>query len=151
MEEIGSVSKDGTNEYHKYSYAKEVDYVKALKPLLVKYGLTMTLFDQTLLAITEVTTGDDKKTGKYLTTLKSLYKLVNKDDPTDYTQVCVIGQGIDNGDKGGYKAITGGKKYAIANTFLIATEDDPEMDNLTLGGNLKGLVSQANKAVAGDF
>jgi len=37
-----------------------------------------------------------------------------------------VGQGADKGDKGVYKAITGAKKYFIANLFLIPTDDDPE-------------------------
>ncbi len=35
------------------------------------------------------------------------------------------------GDKGIYKAMTGGLKYALLSLFLIPTTDDPERDALT--------------------
>jgi G3E family GTPase len=38
----------------------------------------------------------------------------------------VAGEGRDPGDKGPYKAMTGALKYALLQTFLIATGDDPE-------------------------
>jgi ERF superfamily len=36
------------------------------------------------------------------------------------------GQGLDAGDKAPYKAMTGALKYALLQTFLLATGDDPE-------------------------
>jgi hypothetical protein len=38
-----------------------------------------------------------------------------------------MGWGVDPGDKGGYKAITGAEKYFLMKTFLIPTGDDPEV------------------------
>ena len=38
----------------------------------------------------------------------------------------VAGQGLDAGDKAPYKAITGALKYALLQSFLLATGDDPE-------------------------
>lgn len=37
-------------------------------------------------------------------------------------------QGADSGDKGIFKAITGGIKYILSSIFLIPTGDDPEKD-----------------------
>jgi hypothetical protein len=39
------------------------------------------------------------------------------------------GEGQDRADKALYKAITGGKKYLIANIFNVPTTDDPETDS----------------------
>ena len=39
------------------------------------------------------------------------------------------GEAIDKGDKAGYKAFTGALKYYLANTFMVATGDDPEKDS----------------------
>jgi hypothetical protein len=36
------------------------------------------------------------------------------------------GQGLEAGDKAPYKAMTGALKYALLQTFLLATGDDPE-------------------------
>ncbi len=38
----------------------------------------------------------------------------------------VAGQGLDPGDKAPYKAMTGALKYALLQSFLLATGDDPE-------------------------
>jgi len=38
----------------------------------------------------------------------------------------VAGQGLDAGDKAPYKAMTGALKYALLQSFLLATGDDPE-------------------------
>ena len=42
----------------------------------------------------------------------------------------VAGQGIDAGDKAPYKAMTGALKYALLQSFLLATGDDPEDERL---------------------
>src|SRR5262249_31856915 len=36
------------------------------------------------------------------------------------------GEGLDGGDKAPYKAMTGALKYALLQSFLLATGDDPE-------------------------
>lgn len=41
----------------------------------------------------------------------------------------ITGEGIDKGDKAGYKAYTGALKYYLANTFMVATGDDPEKES----------------------
>ena len=41
------------------------------------------------------------------------------------------GEGVDSGDKAPYKAITGGRKYALASLLGLATSDDPERDQVT--------------------
>ena len=40
--------------------------------------------------------------------------------------VRVAGEGADAGDKAPYKAMTGALKYALLQSFLLATGDDPE-------------------------
>jgi len=40
--------------------------------------------------------------------------------------VKVAGEGLDAGDKAPYKAMTGALKYALLQSFLLATGDDPE-------------------------
>ena len=36
---------------------------------------------------------------------------------------------MDKGDKAGYKAFTGALKYYLADTFMVATGDDPEKES----------------------
>lgn len=40
--------------------------------------------------------------------------------------VTAIGEGIDSGDKASYKAATGALKYALRQSFIIETGDDPD-------------------------
>jgi hypothetical protein len=44
--------------------------------------------------------------------------------------VKVPGEGLDVGDKASYKAMTGALKYALLQSFLLATGDDPEEERL---------------------
>ena len=46
-----------------------------------------------------------------------------------YETTTITGEGIDKGDKAGYKAYTGALKYFLANTFMVATGDDPEKES----------------------
>jgi len=43
----------------------------------------------------------------------------------------VAGQGLDAGDKAPYKAMTGALKYALLQSFLLATGDDPEEERIS--------------------
>ncbi len=122
--EITHVAKNGEVNMgrNSYEYAKEVDFVTTLKPLLEKHGVIV--IPEIAAPPTILEAGKDGKSK--LTTILMKFKLVNVDDANDYHQALVGGQGVDAGDKGIYKAITGAKKYFIANTFMIPTGDDPE-------------------------
>lgn len=135
MEDVGTVAKNGKNSFQNYEYATEADFVHAIRPLLVKHGLVIIPQNAILNGV-----GDLAKDNK-LTSISIQYNVVAIDDPTDYTAVTMMGQGSDKGDKGIYKAITGTKKYMIANLFMIATGDDPEKD-----GPKKKLTSSPTKS-----
>ena len=73
--------------------------------------------------------------------VKILFELY--DVETGYCEkTTVYGEGIDKGDKALYKAFTGALKSYLANTFLIATGNEPENDGTdTLNTNeLKSFV-----------
>lgn len=125
MEEVGTIEKNGKNTFQNYEYATEADFVHAVRPLLIKHGLVIVPQGANTGAFIEL------EKGQKLTTIAIEYKVVAIDDPSDYTTVTMLGQGSDKGDKGVYKAITGTKKYMLANTFMIATGDDPEKDEKT--------------------
>lgn len=144
QKEISYVAKNGKNDFQNYEYATERDFVTTLKPLLEKHGVIVIPEIAAPPSIME--SGKDGKSK--LTTILMKFKLVNVDDPTDYYQALVGGQGQDAGDKGIYKAITGAKKYFIANTFMIPTGDDPEATVPLKKGRKK---SNGTVAVAEDF
>ena len=47
----------------------------------------------------------------------------------------VPGEGLDAGDKAPYKAMTGALKYALLQSFLLPTGDDPEEERATPSGS----------------
>src|SRR5215469_13711312 len=53
------------------------------------------------------------------------YKFIDAKSGEELT-VRVAGEGADPGDKAPYKAMTGALKYALLQSFLLATGDDPE-------------------------
>ena len=53
------------------------------------------------------------------------YSFVDVDTAEEIT-VKTAGEGLDSGDKAPYKAMTGALKYALLQSFLLATGDDPE-------------------------
>lgn len=124
MNEIETIAKRGRNDFHKYDYATEADYVHALRPLLKKHGLVV---------IPKVGTPSlqrDEK-GNFLATAEVTFTIINIDNPSDVAVATVVGQGSDKGDKAVYKLMTGAKKYFAALTFFVATGDDPENDGET--------------------
>lgn len=116
--EIGTVGKDGRNDFHKYDYATEASFVHALRPLLYKHGLVIV---PSAASIPQVQDG--------ITHLTMKFTIVNIDKPDEKVDMIIPGQGQDKGDKGIYKALTGAKKYFIALAFMVATGDDPEKED----------------------
>lgn len=121
MSEVGVVAKDGNNTFHKYKYASEANYIRAVQPLLSKYRVTV---------LPKVVHQQNHPENPEMVQIVMQYTLINIDDPIDRETVEVPAAGADKGDKGIYKAITGAKKYMFANTFMIETGDDPEADHL---------------------
>jgi hypothetical protein len=123
MNGIETIKKRGRNDFHKYDYATEADFVHALRPLLKEAGLVI------IPKVGEVKTTEPDEKGNVIATAHVDFMIVNIDHPSDVVVVSVVGQGQDKGDKAVYKLMTGAKKYFAALTFMVATGDDPENDN----------------------
>lgn len=119
--------KGGYNAHHKYKFVQAMDVVRQVRT---------ELFDRGLLVFPGATGGhhlpfgEDSK-GKHLTTVTLSYTFF--DTETGESIILPwIGVGADTGgDKGIYKAYTGGLKYALLALTLAPMSDDPERDNLT--------------------
>ena len=116
-----------------YNAASERDILDAVKPLEIKYGVysypaNREIVDDEILQ-TE-TTYQDKTTTKstFFTRIKTTYRFVNVDDPTDYIETVTFSEGIDPQDKGSGKAMTYADKYALMKAYKISTGDDPDKD-----------------------
>ena len=120
LKEKGVLKKGGINTYSKYTYFTEAQYKELFTELLSEVGLELKFTE-----LEYVTFQTDKANGRMP---KLQFTLM--DIETGYGEDTVItGEGLDTGDKAGYKAYTGAVKYYLANTFLVATGDDPEKDS----------------------
>ena len=122
LKEKGILKKGGKNDFDRYTYFSEAQYKELFTELFSDHGLE--------LKFTEIEyqtfEGTEKQANGRMPKLE--FSLI--DIETGFSEETTItGEGIDKGDKAGYKAYTGALKYYLANTFMVATGDDPEKDS----------------------
>jgi hypothetical protein len=123
--EIGAVPKTGENKYDRYTYAKLEDFVRASNGPLCKNGLALT-FD--VLGVENLEARKTKQGAEENGVRVHLQgKLLHVSG--QMLTAMGVGDGYDRGDKAAYKALTGARKYLIANMLNLATTDDPEEDS----------------------
>lgn len=122
LKEKGILKKGGKNDFDKYSYFSEAQYKELFTELFSEHLLELK-FDELDYQTFE---GTEKQANGRMPKLE--FELF--DCETGFSETTTItGEGIDKGDKAGYKAYTGALKYYLANTFMVATGDDPEKDS----------------------
>lgn len=128
MESVGYVQKHGNNAQQNYRYASDADLLRVLRPAMVENGLTLTPSGIDDAQITERRAANKQghETINYITTAKVHFDLRHTSGEVQH--VCVLAQGSDAMDKGAYKLMTGAIKYALRQSFLIETGDDPEKE-----------------------
>jgi hypothetical protein len=118
MAEVGYVQKDGTNSFHKYSYATAEAVLKKANQALASRGVAVSSSVELLHyepghAVSRMSlTFVDSESGESITAQG-------------------IGEGSDKGDKSTMKAGTAALKYCLASAFLISWGEDPERDTST--------------------
>lgn len=116
-----------TGKGKSYKAVSERDILDNVKPLEEKHGVYSypvvreTVESERL----ETETQYGTKTTFY-TRIKTVYRFVNVDDPTDFIETVTFSVGLDSGDKGDGKAMTYGDKYALMKAYKISTGDDPD-------------------------
>ena len=122
LSERGIQKREGNNTYDKYKYFSEAQYKELFTELFPKHGLELN-FDE--VDYTSFAVEGKQPNGRMPKLEFYLY-----DIETGFFEVTnITGEGIDKGDKAGYKAYTGALKYFLANKFMVATGDDPETDS----------------------
>lgn len=122
LKEKGVLKKGGTNTFDKYSYFSEAQYKELFTELFSDAGLELSFNEVEY----NTFTGSEKQANGRMPRLNFILTDV---DTGFYEETTITGEGIDKGDKAGYKAYTGALKYYLANTFMVATGDDPERDS----------------------
>ena len=122
LKEKGVLKKGGVNDYDKYRYFSEAQYKELFTELFSNAGLELSFNEVEY----NTFTGSEKQANGRMPKLN----FILTDIETGFYEVTTItGEGIDKGDKAGYKAYTGALKYYLANTFMVATGDDPEKES----------------------
>ena len=120
-EEVGKIHKGGYNSHSKYNYVSEADVSNQFREAFLKYGVycSVSTVDENFLQ-TQTKSG----TAQVYAMVTSEFTFVNVDKPEEKHIIRSKGHGVDTGDKGIYKAMTGAVKYGLLKSFCIGTDDD---------------------------
>lgn len=141
LTEMGVLKKGGQNDFDHYSYFSEAQYKQLFTQLFSECGLEI--------KFTELEYGTFDGTGKQCNGRMPRIEFTLFDIDTGFFETTIItGEGMDKGDKAGYKAYTGALKYFLADTFMVATGDDPEKDSPDQRMNQRGVRKASAKQLA---
>lgn len=122
LKERGILPKGAHNDYDNYDYFSEAQYKELFTELFSKHGLEL------LISEIQYGTFDGTEKQPYGRLITISCTLIDID--TGYSETSQhTGEGLDRGDKAGYKATTGAIKKFLSSTFLVATKDDPERED----------------------
>lgn len=120
---IGGVEKDARNEHHGYDYASAEAVIRKVRESLFERGVIVVPgVDHGGLGGSPGVTRDQG-----ITTVPLRYRFIDTETGEEL-MIPWVAQGFDKGDKGAFKAFTGGLKYVLLGVFLIPFGDDPEAD-----------------------
>ena len=118
---IGYVQKRGHNERFNYSYVTAADIAGSVGDILSELGVVVIPRLEDISYESAVSRGEATRMARVV----MAYTFADVDSGEEIIAK-VAGQGLDPGDKAPYKAMTGALKYALLQSFLLATGDDPE-------------------------
>jgi hypothetical protein len=116
---LGYVQKRGHNERHNYSYVMAADLAGSVGEILAELGVIV------IPQLQSISTETPRSSSDRIARIVMNYRFIDARSGEELT-VRVPGEGADAGDKAPYKAMTGALKYALLQSFLLATGDDPE-------------------------
>ena len=132
MNEVGYVQKDGkvASKSVNYKYASEASLIRAIRPQLRENGVSFYCSNANIVNSEDFIS---KKVWDSVTTETVNHKVLGvftfrftHAESDTFIDAFSIGEGVDTGDKAGNKAATGALKYALRQTFIIETGDDPD-------------------------
>ena len=118
---IGYVQKRGHNERNNYSYVTAADIAGSVGDILAELGVVVIPRLEDISYESAAGRGEATRMARVV----MAYTFADVDSGEEIIAK-VAGQGLDPGDKAPYKAMTGALKYALLQSFLLATGDDPE-------------------------
>lgn len=144
LKEKGVLKKGKKNDYDNYSYFSEAQYKMLFTELFSEFMLELKFSELSY----DLFSGSEKQSNGRMPKLEfTLF-----DTETGFGETTVItGEGIDKGDKAGYKAYTGALKYFLANTFMVATGDDAEKDSPSMSKSTKKATANQVKFITSKY
>ena len=126
MNECGAVAKDSKNPQQGYKYRGIDAVMNAINPALRKAGVFVV---PEVLDYDCYERANNKGTCLLYSRVKVKYTFYAADG--SFVTACVVGEGMDTGDKSMNKAMSAAFKYALFQTFCIPTEEmlDSEQDS----------------------
>lgn len=122
-QECGYVQKKGQmTGVASYKFAKETDFIEAIRPVMIANGLTISPMGIAQLHHDQY----QNKSGTPTNRIVGVFTFRLSHTSGESMEVAALGEGVDTGDKASYKAATGALKYALRQTMLIETGDDPD-------------------------
>jgi len=114
-----------------YKAVGEADVLAAVKPIEKECRIYSYPIKRELVSTNEFTTtseynGTTKEKLTIFLRIKTIYRFVNIDNPTDFIDVETFGDGVDAQDKAPGKAMTYADKYALLKAYKIETGEDPD-------------------------
>lgn len=123
--ELKPIVKTGMNTQQNYKYAKFEDFVEHVRDILSQHDLFLvtTTSEPKRLEPRQTRNGNFQ----YVVEVRITVRIIHKSG--EWMEIDCYGEGQDTGDKAIYKAVTGGRKYALACLLGLSTTDDPENDD----------------------
>lgn len=117
------IAKAGKNKFQDYHYHKEEDIINNIRPLCIKHGVVIMpeVVEHSFIEVAPTKAG----ARQWLTSQLIKFTFTHADSGTS-TYSTMLGQGVDNQDKGANKATTGATKYALMKALMISDGDDAE-------------------------
>ena len=125
MGSVGYVQKQSASGLQ-YTYASESALIAALRPAMIEAGVFCYIVEIPSIEQLPYVTSNGKAMNR--TIAHGIVRFGHPESGT-FIDVHAMGEGADIGDKAGNKAATGLLKYALRQTFLIETGDDPDQQS----------------------
>jgi len=142
LSEVGSISKNRSNQQQNYKFRGIDDVYEAVHPLFAKYKI---------FTIPRILS---KETTERITASGTVLRFVEISMAYDFfapdgshVTAEVVGEAMDAGDKASNKAMSAAQKYALIQTLCIPTGDTPDAD-YTTHPEITGEVRQVSKTPA---
>lgn len=155
-DEIGVIEKNlnvQVNKSASYKAVSERDVLDGVKPIEKKYRVysypvKREVIDRDVLVKETEYNDTITRTNTLFMRIETTYRFVNIDNPSEFIETIVYGDGLDTGDKAPGKAMTYADKYALMKAYKLSTGDDPDKEASPENGYKKATKQVGNAKIS---